>query len=70
MKLGINVFLIDRYGRILNRPTFWYTDEDFLRGVVNASEIAMSIYCKECKVNHIPIIYKFDEEEKDHECKK
>lgn len=69
MKLGITVFVIDKDDRLLNRHTFWSKDEDYLRGVVNAFEIALSIYCKEYKVNHTPIVYKFDEEEKDNECK-
>ena len=70
MKLGINVFVRDKDYRLVNKHTFWSTDEDFLRAVVDSFETAMSLYCKDYKVIHTPLIYKFEEEEKYHERKK
>ena len=70
MKLGINVFVRDKDYRLVNRHTFMAADEDILQAAVDAFEAAISTYCKDYTVIHTPLIYHFDEEEKDHECKK
>ena len=63
MKLGMNCFVYDKDGHLLDMHTFWSPDENVLRAAVDAFIDAISIYNKDYKAIRTPLIYHFEEED-------
>ena len=62
MIVGMNCFVFDKYGHLLDKHTFWSLDEKVLRAAVDAFITAISIYNKDYKAMRTPLIYNFEED--------
>lgn len=58
-KIGINVFVQDKDGNLVNRHNFCADDEKTLRAAVNTFTYAMKTYCKDYTVMCSPIHFIF-----------
>ncbi len=58
-KLGINVFVHDKDGKLVARHNFCADNEDVIRAAVNSFEYAMETYAKDYIVHCSPIHFIF-----------